>query len=135
MRFYGAEYNNIELGIRLVQYCCTLLHKTSYWSRSSAVIVYYLLHNSRGEAYTHSRLQLLVECKTKLISNAKIYYLFYNSRGETHTHSHVCNYRLNVKKNLIWNDKINSLFYNPRRKTHIHSHVNSPIALIPIITR
>jgi hypothetical protein len=31
MRFYGAEYNNIELGIRLVQYCCTLLHKTSYW--------------------------------------------------------------------------------------------------------
>jgi hypothetical protein len=39
MRFYGAEYNNIELGIRLVQYCCTLLHKTSYWSRSSAVIV------------------------------------------------------------------------------------------------
>ena len=41
MRFYGAEYNNIELGIRLVQYCCTLLHKTSYWSRSSAVIVYY----------------------------------------------------------------------------------------------
>jgi nucleosome binding factor SPN SPT16 subunit len=28
MRFYGAEYNNIELGIRLVQYCCTLLHKT-----------------------------------------------------------------------------------------------------------
>ena len=41
MRFYGAKYNNIELGIRLVQYCCTLLHKTSYWSRSSAVIVYY----------------------------------------------------------------------------------------------
>ena len=28
MRFYGAEYNNIEL--RLVQYCCTLFHKTSY---------------------------------------------------------------------------------------------------------
>jgi hypothetical protein len=24
-----------------VQYCCTLLHKTSYWSRSSAVIVYW----------------------------------------------------------------------------------------------
>jgi hypothetical protein len=28
MRFYGAEYNNIERGE--VQYCCTLLHKTSY---------------------------------------------------------------------------------------------------------
>jgi glutamine amidotransferase-like uncharacterized protein len=28
MRVYGAEYNNIEL--RLVQYCCTRLHKTSY---------------------------------------------------------------------------------------------------------
>jgi hypothetical protein len=24
--------------LRLVQYCCTLLHRTSYWSRSSAVI-------------------------------------------------------------------------------------------------
>ena len=29
---------------RLVQYCCTLLHETSYWSRSSAVIV--LLHTA-----------------------------------------------------------------------------------------
>jgi hypothetical protein len=28
MRFFGAEYNNIELGIRLAQYCCTLPHKT-----------------------------------------------------------------------------------------------------------
>ena len=28
--------------LRLVQYCCTLLHKTSYWSSSSVVIV--LLH-------------------------------------------------------------------------------------------
>ena len=27
----------------LVQYYCTLLHKTSYWSRSSAVIVYYYI--------------------------------------------------------------------------------------------
>ena len=26
-----------------VQYCCTLLHKTSYLSRSSAVIVYYYI--------------------------------------------------------------------------------------------
>jgi hypothetical protein len=38
MRFYGAEYNNIE------QYCCTLLHKASYWSSSSVVIV--LLHKA-----------------------------------------------------------------------------------------
>jgi hypothetical protein len=32
MRFYGAEYNNIERGGGecRVQYCCTLLHKTSY---------------------------------------------------------------------------------------------------------
>jgi hypothetical protein len=30
MRFYGAEYNNIERGECRVQYCCTLLHKTSY---------------------------------------------------------------------------------------------------------
>ena len=27
--------------LRLVQSCCSLLHKTSYWPRSSAVIVYY----------------------------------------------------------------------------------------------
>jgi hypothetical protein len=55
MRFYGAEYNNIErdevLWSRVqqywtrrsrVQYYCILLHKTSYWSSSSVVIV--LLH-------------------------------------------------------------------------------------------
>ena len=42
MRFYGAEYNNIEWGECRVQYCCTLLHETSYWSSSSVVIV--LLH-------------------------------------------------------------------------------------------
>ena len=44
MRFYGAEYNNIERGECRVQYCCTLLHKTSYWSSSSVVIV--LLHTA-----------------------------------------------------------------------------------------
>ena len=63
MRFYGAEYNNIERGDERdqyevlwsrvqqywtrrsrVQYCCTLLHKTSYWSSSSVVIV--LLHTA-----------------------------------------------------------------------------------------
>jgi hypothetical protein len=44
MRFYGAEYNNkYWTRLRLVQYCCTLLHKSSYWSRSSAVIVYYYI--------------------------------------------------------------------------------------------
>ena len=40
-------FNSFELCytyIRLVQYCCTLLHKISYWSRSSAVIV--LLHTA-----------------------------------------------------------------------------------------
>jgi hypothetical protein len=37
MRFYGAEYNNIERGECRVQYCCTLLHKTSYWSSSRAI--------------------------------------------------------------------------------------------------
>ena len=26
MRFYGAEYNNIERGECRVQYCCSLLH-------------------------------------------------------------------------------------------------------------
>ena len=30
--------------LRLIQYCCTLLHKTSYWSSSSVVIV--LLHKA-----------------------------------------------------------------------------------------
>jgi hypothetical protein len=49
MRFYGAEYNNIERGENWtrrnrVQYCCTLLHKTSYWSSASVVIV--LLHKA-----------------------------------------------------------------------------------------
>ena len=44
MRFYGAEYNNIERGECRFQYCCTLLHKTSYWSSSSVVIV--LLHTA-----------------------------------------------------------------------------------------
>ena len=42
MRFYGAEYNNIELGER-VQYCCTLLHKT----RSSWSVVIVLLHKAQ----------------------------------------------------------------------------------------
>jgi hypothetical protein len=44
MRFYGAEYNNIERGECRVQYCCALLHTTSYWSSSSVVIV--LLHTA-----------------------------------------------------------------------------------------
>ena len=52
MRFNGAEYNNIELGIHLVQYCCTLLHKTSYWSRSSAVIEYYYWRSWREHPET-----------------------------------------------------------------------------------
>ena len=30
MRFNGAEYNNIERGECQVQYCCALLHTTSY---------------------------------------------------------------------------------------------------------
>ena len=43
---YWTISNNIERGEspRLVQYYCTRLHKTSYWSRSSVVIV--LLHKA-----------------------------------------------------------------------------------------
>jgi hypothetical protein len=46
MRFYGAEYNNIELGIRLVQYCCTLLHKTSYCQPPSGISCLYWSTNT-----------------------------------------------------------------------------------------
>jgi hypothetical protein len=38
---WGFMEQSTTIWLRLVQYCCTLLHKTSYWSCSSAVIVYY----------------------------------------------------------------------------------------------
>ena len=41
----SLSFNNIQLlHLNEIQYCCTLLHKTSYWSSSSVVIV--LLHTA-----------------------------------------------------------------------------------------
>ena len=81
MRFNGAEYNNkYWTRLRLVQYCCTLLHKSSYWSRSSAVIVYYYIRlyftvflltrsNTRDIPFSN-----ILISKKQFLCNKKAYY-------------------------------------------------------------